>query len=89
MAAGHISEDELKRAVGPQIESAKRDRQQNSFWVGVLDNAQKDPRVLAFQRSAESQYTSITIGDIAAEAKRWLKPSTEWKMKVIPEDAAR
>jgi len=80
-----VGEDEFKRTIGPQIESAKAQRQQNGFWMSNLQGAQTDPRVIAYQRSAIADYESITPADIRAAAQKWLRPETEWRMKVVPE----
>lgn len=88
VAAGDVSEDELQRALGPQIEAVKREQTQAPFWFSNLDNAQTDPRVLASLRTALGDFAGIRIADVVEEAKRWLKPKTAWKMKVVPEKSA-
>jgi zinc protease len=80
-----VGEDEFKRTVGPLIESARAQRQENGFWMSNLENAQTDPRVIAYQRTSIADYESITPADVMAAAQKWLKPDAAWRLKVVPE----
>jgi zinc protease len=80
-----VAEDEFKRTIRPLIESAKAQRQENGFWMSNLENAQTDPRVIAYQRSSIADYESITPSDLMAAARKWLRAETAWRMKVVPE----
>jgi zinc protease len=50
-----------------------------------MAGAQTDPRGLDLIRTQVSDYESITTADVQAAARRWLKPETAWKLKVVPE----
>jgi predicted Zn-dependent peptidase len=39
---------------------------------------------MEYLRSEGADYANITPADIQAAAKKWLKPETAWKLKVVP-----
>jgi hypothetical protein len=45
----------------------------------------KDRGKLDAVRSEIADYQALRPADIQAAAKRWLKPDTVWKLKVVPE----
>jgi inorganic pyrophosphatase len=66
-------------------EAAKRDLASNAFWAAALAGAQADPRRLELIRTMGTGYRGITVAEVQAAARKWLKPETEWKLKVVPE----
>jgi zinc protease len=89
LAKGPIWESEVTRIIGPRVEAVKRDMTSNAFWAAALSGAQADSRRLEFVRTLVSDYQGITAEDVHAAAKRWLKPETAWKLKVVPEAKAQ
>ncbi len=89
LASGPVWETEVTRIVGPRMEAMKRDMANNAFWAEALSGAQEDSRRLEAIRTLISDYQSIAAADVHAAAKRWLKPETAWKLKVVPEAKAR
>jgi zinc protease len=89
LAKGPIWDSEVARIVGPRVEAVKRGMAGNDFWVAALSGAQADSRRLEAIRTLVSDYQAITAADVHAAAKRWLKPETAWKLKVVPEAKAR
>jgi zinc protease len=89
LASGPIWESEVTRITGPRSEAVKRDMASNAFWVAALSGAQADSRRLEFIRTLASDYRTITAEDVHAAAKRWLKPETAWKLKVVPQAKAQ
>lgn len=84
-----VTADEFKRAVTPELEAERAAVKQNLAWISILGGAQTDPRGLDFVRSMERDYAGMTPAAIRDTAKRWLKPETEWKMKVVPEASVK
>jgi hypothetical protein len=56
-------------------------------WLRNMAGAQTDPKGLDLIRSEAADYESITVADVQAAARRWLRPETAWKLKVVPEAA--
>lgn len=89
LAKGPVWESEVTRITGPRVEAVKRDMASNAFWSAMLSGAQADSRRLELVRTLMSDYQGITAEDVHAAAKRWLKPETAWKLKVVPEAKAQ
>jgi zinc protease len=89
LVKGPIWESEVTRITGPRVEAVKREMAGNGFWIAALSGAQADSRRLEFIRTLASDYQSITAEDVHAAAKRWLKPETAWKLKVVPQAKAQ
>ena len=88
MAAGPITDDELERARRPRVESLRRDRATNEYWLGQLAEVQTDPNRLAAIRSAEADLESITAAEVQAAAARYLTPGRAWRVAITPRAAA-
>jgi zinc protease len=79
-----ITEDELERARRPRLESFRRSRSTNEYWLSELSEAQTDPNRLPALRSAESDLESITTAEVQAAAAKYLTPSTAYRITVTP-----
>jgi zinc protease len=88
LRASGPTEDEMKRAVLPRIESLQKAMQTNEFWIGSLEGAQTEPRKLEVVMNQISQLRSITIDDVKKAANTWLVPGKEWRFQVTPETKA-
>ncbi|MEP7210338.1 MAG: insulinase family protein [Alphaproteobacteria bacterium] len=84
-----VTADEFKRAMVPEREAERAAVKQNMAWINILGGVQTDPRGLNFVRSIEADYAAMTPASIRETAKRWLKPETEWKVKVVPEGSVK
>ncbi len=85
MATNPVPDSEIQRIVGPKIEQYRRAYTSAvGYWMELLGNAHDDPSGMEYLRSEGSDYASITPADIQAAAKKWLKPETAWKLKVVP-----
>jgi zinc protease len=84
-----VTADEFKRAMVPEREAERAAVKQNMAWINILGGAQTDPRGLDFVRSIEADYAAMTPASVRETAKRWLKPETEWKVKVVPEASVK
>lgn len=83
-----ISEDELKRAREPLVESARRGPNTNGWWLNqltyIVDRPYYIPQTLTFIPQIEA----LTPADIQALARKYLRPEAAWKAEVLPEATA-
>jgi zinc protease len=84
LKAGQLSEDELTRAREPALESLRKARETNDYWVSVLDDTSYNPAKLELARQYEPILRSITAADIAAAARRYLVDSKSVRISVGP-----
>jgi zinc protease len=88
LGAGVMPASEVRRIVQPRLEQARRERSSSvGYWLRNMAGAQTDPKGLDLIRSEAADYESITVADVQAAARRWLRPETAWKLKVVPEAA--
>ena len=84
LAAKPIDIDELQRIKRPMAQRLLRMSSGNQFWMQRLGGAAYDPqRIEATKRLAED-FVSIGPADIQAVAQRFLRPDTDWTLKVVP-----
>jgi zinc protease len=84
-----ISEDELKRAREPMVESAKRGQNTNGWWLSQLTYIVDRPYYIPQTLTVVPQFEAITPADIQALAQKYLRPDTAWKAEVTPDAPAR
>ena len=84
LVAHPISDDELKRTIGPMTQLLQRQATGNSFWMNQLDGATYDPAVVESVRHFYVDVANATPADIQATAARYLKPENDWTMEVVP-----
>ncbi len=85
MASKPVSDDEMKRAVGPLIELNKRASSGNTFYMQRLAGATRDPRRIEALQSLFTDYARITPADLQASAKKWLVPEKAFSLIVLPQ----
>lgn len=83
------SEDELNRARLPMIESIRRARAGNEFWLGALDKVAVDPNEVEQINSQISDLEAVTPADIQALAQRYLRADTAWRLQVLSAQAGQ
>lgn len=88
LASGTISEDALLRARQPIAERLARAERDNDSWSSVVATAQAEPERLERRRNAADLLASITIADISAAAREYLKPDGALEIRVMPREAA-
>jgi zinc protease len=85
LATNPVDPSEIQRIIGPKLEQYRRAYTTSiGYWMEFLSDAYDDPSGMEYIRSEGSDYASITPADIQAAAKKWLKPETAWKLKVVP-----
>lgn len=77
------SEDELNRARLPMIESIRRSRAGNEFWLNNLDRVAIDAGEVEQINSQISDLEAVTPADIQALAQQYLRPDTAWHLQVV------
>lgn len=84
LAARPVTDDELQRAVRPEVETATRAQQQNGYWVAALAGAQTDPRRLDYIRQTLPRLSGVSAADVQRVARRWLRPDRAFRIEVTP-----
>lgn len=84
LAAKPPSADLITRARNPMLESIQRNRRENSWWQGLIDEAQSLPADLKTACEAEAVLKSITAQELQAAAKLYLKPAAALRIRIIP-----
>ncbi len=78
-------QDELDRALNPTLSSLKESLRQNSYWLNtVMLQSQKRPQVLDWARQRDADYSSISLEEINALAKKYLTPSNAHQLTLMP-----
>ena len=85
MATEPQPQSEIDRIVQPKLEQTRRNIVTNvGYWMELLSNAHDDPSGMQYIRTELSDYASITPQDVMAAAKKWFKPETAWRLKIVP-----
>jgi zinc protease len=78
-------QSEIDRIVQPKLEQTRRNIVTNvGYWMELLSNAHDDPSGMQYIRTELPDYASITPADVMAAAKKWFKPETAWRLKIVP-----
>ena len=78
-------QSEIDRIIQPKLEQTRRNYVTNvGYWMELLADAQDGGGGLQYIRSEFSDYQSMTPDDVLAAAKKWFKPDTAWRLKVVP-----
>ena len=85
LAAHPVSADELARVINPLHESINRASSGNSFWLGQLTGATRDPRKITALQSLVTDYLKITPAELQQAASKWLVPEKSFQLEVRPE----
>jgi len=80
-----ISADELERAKRPRIEQVEKAQQTNGYWMTRLIGAVHDHRRIEISRETIRGYQAISIADIQAVARKYLRDQAAFKVVVVPE----
>jgi zinc protease len=84
LQAGKLTEDELTRARAPALEELRKARENNAYWLSVLDDTQQHPEKLDLARKYEAALKAVTLADIQAAAKKYLSEPKALKLAVGP-----
>jgi len=80
-----ITADELERAKKPQVTSIGEMRRTNRYWLGsVLEASQEYPERLNWSRSFVDDYKNITVEEVNALAKEFLRSDKQVSVAIKP-----
>jgi zinc protease len=80
-----IGDDELARARNPAVVKLVQMMQGNSYWAGMLAQAQSEPRFLDLLRQGPGNLMAVSSADIQAAANRYLVDDSAFKVTFWPE----
>ncbi len=83
--AGELDQDLFDRALAPIIEQVEVSLENNSYWMGVIGEAQSDPERVERHRRRATAYESITLDEVKALAANIFEPSASMTFHVVPE----
>ena len=87
LANNGATADELDRALKPTLGQLEKSLRDNSYWLGtVLSQSQSDPKRLDLARGRDADYRSITLAEINALAKKYLKAENALLVSIKPAD---
>ncbi len=85
LAAEGTNEDELSRSKLPILTQIEEYRRTNTYWLNmVLAMSQEQPDRLDWARSFVKDYEAISVDEINALAKEYLKPDHALKVLILP-----
>ncbi len=85
LATNGATADELDRALKPTLGQLEKSLRDNSYWLGtVLSQSQSDPKRLDLARGRDADYRSITLEEINALAKKYLKAENALLVSIKP-----
>ena len=84
-----VSEDELRRAIGPMMQYLARASSGNQFWMMQTSGGAYDANRLNGARTLVSDYMAITPATLQATAAKYLQPQKDWTLVVLPKGAAK
>ena len=87
LVATPVTEDELRRAIGPMMQYLARASSGNQFWLLQVSGGAYDANRLGGARTLVSDYMSITPQTLQATAAKYLRPEKDWTLVVRPKNA--
>ncbi|WNO54478.1 M16 family metallopeptidase [Stakelama saccharophila] len=89
LVANPVSQDELSRALQPMKQYLMRASTGSSFWMRQTAGGAFDPNRIAGVNSIVADYGQTRPADIQALARKYLVPSKDWTMVVLPDEAEK
>ena len=84
LAAGGVNADELERARKPILTSLVEQRRSNAYWLStVVLPSQSKPERLDWARTMMEDFQSVTVEDLNALAKQYLKDGSGTAVRVV------
>jgi len=85
LATEGATADELDRALKPTFGQLDKSLRDNSYWLAtVMSQSQSDPKRLELARGRDADYRSITLTEINALAKKFLKAENTLLVSIKP-----
>jgi zinc protease len=83
LASGGITEDERKRALTPILESIEESLEDNGTWLNAISRSQTRPTDLDRFRSRKADFEAITVAELTAAARTYLKPDAALRVRIV------
>ncbi|MES2987880.1 MAG: insulinase family protein [Pseudomonadota bacterium] len=87
LVAKPIDADELDRALTPLKQQLMRSSSGNMFWMRLVEGGTRDPARIEAVNTLAQDYSLTTPAELQALAAKYLVPSKDWTMMVVPEAA--
>lgn len=88
LAEQGATQDELDRALKPILAGLDKTLRDNSYWLGtVMSQSQEQPYRLDWARERDADYASVTLEEINALAKKYLRKENAARVTIVPEAA--
>lgn len=85
LTAEGVDADTFERAIKPTLENLETSLESNSYWLGVIDEAQGRSELLMQHRTRDTDYAAMTADDISAVAVDVFNPDAAIRIHVVPE----
>jgi zinc protease len=81
-----VSDDEFSRAITPSLEVLPQNATSNSYWLGLISQAQTRPELMERSKlpAVEASLRAVTKADVVAAAQRYLTEAAQQEARVIP-----
>jgi zinc protease len=74
LASGEITDAMLERARRPLLDNGATREISNPWWIAMLDGSWAHPDQIAAAKTWQSDFETITLDEVKAEARHWLAP---------------
>ena len=86
MSTDGVTKDELERSLKPIQSGLKESLRDNGYWLGtVLGSSQEKPYKLDWARTRDEDYGKVTVEELNALAKEYLKKDNALLYEIVPE----
>ena len=87
LATGKLTKAELEAIRKPTLDANTTRRQNNGWWIGIMDGSARDPKIIEGDQTLESDLRALKPQDIKAAAANWLKSDTLIEVIAAPKPA--
>ena len=81
---GNITDDEFERAIQPILENLDSSLESNSYWQGVISNAQTDTWSIDNFRTRDAAYKDMTLAELKPLAADIFKKQNAYRIQILP-----
>lgn len=86
MSTDGVTKDELERSLKPIQSGLKESLRDNGYWLStVLGTSQEQPYKLDWARARDADYGNVTVEELNALAKKYLKKDNALLYEIVPE----
>lgn len=86
--SGKLGKAELDSLRKPTLDASITRRQNNGWWIGIMDGSARDPKIIEADQTMESDLRALRPEDIKAAAVNWLKSDTRIEVIAAPQPAS-